>query len=78
VRKVDRRGNSEARSLAQQPRAQSGIGQKAQTQGHISAFGDQILGPVGHQQLDAQFRMLCRDLPRRAPKAASHQAAPRG
>ena len=61
ARKVGRRGNGEARSLAQQPRAESGIGQRAQPQGHIGAFGDQILGPVGHQQLDAQFRMLRRE-----------------
>ena len=61
ARKVTRRGNDEARGLAQQSRAKSGIGQRAQPQGHIGAFGDQVFGPVGHQQLDAQFRMLRRE-----------------
>src|SRR5262249_61969464 len=49
ARKIGRRGNGQTRSLAQQPRAKSGIGKRAQPQGHIGAFGDQILGPVGHQ-----------------------------
>ena len=49
ARKVARRGNDQARGLAQQSRAKSRIRQPAQSQGHIGPFGDQILGPVRHQ-----------------------------